>query len=258
MTQDSMTISNCAIDRIHVATTVDKLDALKKSIYLATDSNSWEEVEPDGRYREAIKDSNTGITIKWNELSETSKNPQNGRVLCTIVGEWLREQDLKTQLVIPVYLDHDYSISRLDLKLQLNNPVVPMGLIQEIAYQTGLDKWHQIDYKGFDGFVNYDSGWKTDKHRSRSVEFRNKSHDKDMLVIYDPLAKHGIANAQHWERRLRGHYVNPVLRKLEPNRKDVELSSRLIAELVFKSIEFTNENSTWGWYNRVKKAPLVM
>lgn len=253
-----MTISNCAIDRIHVATTVDKLDALKNSVCLATASNSWEDVEPDGRYRESIKDSNTGITIKWNELSETSKNPQNGKVLCTIVGDWLREQSLKTQLVIPVYLNQDYSISRLDLKLQLNYPVCPIVGLQEIAYQTGLGKYPEIDYNGADGFVNHDSGWKADIHRSRTVEFVHAKHDKDRLVIYDPLVTHGIANAQHWERRLRGHYVDPVLRKLEPNRKDVKLSSKLITELVFKSVDFTWKGKTMSWYKQVKNAPIVM
>lgn len=258
MTQDSMTISNCAIDRIHVAAKVNELDSIKDSIQLLTNSNSWEEIEPSGRYANAIQESGTGIAIKWNDFVEGSKNPQNGKLLCTVVGDWLRSQDLNKQLIIPIFLKEYYSVSRLDLKFQLNNPVVPIAAIQEIAYQTRLNKRYKIDYQGFDGFVNHDSGWKTDEHRSRSVEFRHKSHDKELLSIYDPFVKHGIVNAQHWELRLRGHYVEPVIRKLEPKRKDTKLSSKLIVESILNSIDFTLDNRTWSWYNKIKNAPLVM
>lgn len=258
MSKNSMTISNCAIDRVHIATTTKKREKLIESICHVTRSDSFESIEPSGHYREAIKFNDTGILVKWNELIEGNKNPQNGKVLCTIAGEWLKEQDLQQQLIIPLFLGMSYSISQLDLKFQLNNPEFPIAGIQEMTYQAGLDKYPQIDYKGADGFINHTSGWKSKQHRSDTIEFVNAKHDKSRLVIYDPFEKHKIANAQHWELRLKGTYIEPVLKKLTPNRKNIELSSRLITDLILGSIEFTWDGKTMAWYKRVKEAPLII
>lgn len=258
MTNDSMTISNVAIDRIHASITADKLDSIKETIFIVTEGNSWKELPSEGLFRHAAIEESTGIVLMWNDYEAGRKDNLNNKLVCKIVGEYLRSLGLRNQLDLLSWLARGCSISQLDLKFQLNNPIVPMEGLQSFAYEAGLDKWPEISYEGFDSFNNCVSGGKDRKTRPHSVRFSKKGTKKKELFIYDPIEKHEIANAQHWELRLKGDYVKPVIGRLGLHKKDIDKAAKFIVELILGSIEFTWKGEEWPWYRRVKKSPIVM
>ncbi len=258
MTKHSMTISNCAIDRIHVSTTANRLDALKGNIFIVTDGDTWKELPSEGLFQYAAIEESTGIVLMWNNYVEGGKSNLNGKLVCKVVGEYLRKLSLREQLELLSWLSRGCSVSQLDLKFQLNKPVWPIEGLQAVLYETGLEKWPEISYKGFENFNNCISGGKDRKTRPHSVNLTKASTKKIQLFVYDPIEKHGIANAQHWELRLRGDYVKPVIGKLELYRKDVDKAAKFIVDRILSSVDFTYEGKTMPWYRQIKNAPLVM
>jgi hypothetical protein len=262
MTQDSIRFTNQQIDQINIAGYSFHRHNLKQLIneYFPNTLQLWKPVNPSKGYRYheildlPLNDSNcfdnSIIELFYNPSLVNPKAPNNNKFLCIIHGKTLNRLELGDQIKLLLSLSLKFEVTELHIKLQENNPVKSP---QDIAKLIGYNSNNKIKVS------DYCSPYKTALYMAslpcehnpqcESLYFpRDTRKAYIALTIYDPLIKHGIKNALHWELRLKKRYIHPIypLQYLFVNEGQI---AQAINEIVLGSIHFKDSD----WWNELTK-----
>jgi hypothetical protein len=228
MQQNSTVISSVQLDQINFSLTCREIDNLKALLFELTQSNDWNESPPIRGYSHGELEKHTGLKLFWNDNRLDSKHIMNGRLLCIVPGGYLKTLSLFSQQTILKRLNKAYKVSQLHLKAEVSYSPIAINQIDSWVKWADKTKRKSAWYGPCLSNVLIDSSSKETATNSSSLYFPKNYRGKKATVIYDPLFKHGIENAQHWEHRVSDEYLPNVLIELLPDyQSEHELSSKV-------------------------------
>lgn len=258
MEQNSTVISSVQLDQINVSLACEEIDNLKALLFELTQSSNWNELMPMRGYSHGKLEEDTGLKLFWNDNRPDSKHIMNGHLLCIIPGGYLKTLSLFSQQTILKRLNKAYKVSQLHLKAEVSHPPISINQIDDWVKWADKTKRKSAWYGPYRSNVLIDSSSKETATNSASLYFPKNYRGKKATVIYDPLFKHGIKNAQHWEHRVSDEYLPSVLIELLADYESEHDLATVIKGIVFDSIDFKVDKERTRWYEAINKALLAL
>jgi hypothetical protein len=257
MKQNSTVISSVQLDQINVSLVCEEIDNLKALLIELTQSNQWRDLKPMRGYSHGELEKHTGIKLFWNDNRPDSKHIMNGKLLCIIPGGYLKTLNLFMQQTILKRLNKAYKVSQLHLKAEVSYPPISINSLDSWVKLADKTKGNSTWYEPYRSNVLIDSSSKQSGINSPTLCFPKNYRGKKATVVYDPLFKHGIENAQHWEYRVSDEYIDRVLIELLVDYSSEHELATAIKEIVFDSIDFRVGKDRLRQYEAIRQAPLA-